>query len=83
MTAPTTRRFRSPTCRIDKTKPNPHPCSRYHADLVEGYRSWRDVEHARAEQESIGYQTELDEYWETHTRPTFGRFLRDMRHTTQ
>lgn len=78
MTAPARPRFRSPTCRVSDG-PRRHPCSPFHADLVEGYRIWRDVELEIADLECIGYQTELDEYWLTHERPTFGRYLRDMR----
>jgi hypothetical protein len=47
--------------------------------MVEGYRIWRDLEYELAELDSIGYPTELAEYWTTHERPTFGRYLRDMR----
>lgn len=73
---------RSP-CRIDATKgTRQHPCSTAHADMVEGYRSWRDGEYALAEQTEAGTahspRDEPGTYWETRTRPTFGTYLREM-----
>lgn len=79
MTAPTRRRFRSTTCRINYQSTRPHPCSPSHVDTVEGYRLWRESEWERMEQETAEWPTEMDEYWLSNPRPTFGRYLRDMR----
>lgn len=71
--------FRSP-CRIDAGKGlRQHRCSASHASLVDGYRAWRDSAYAAAEDVTRGYGTELDEYWQTRTRPTFGAYLQGMR----
>lgn len=70
---------RSP-CRIDRAKGvHQHRCSASHADRVESHHLWREIEERVAEETAIGYATELEEYWKTHERPTFARFLRDMR----
>lgn len=69
--------MRSP-CRIDVAKgKRRHRCSRQHADVVYGYRAWRDYEYDRAETEAGGYATELTDYWQQHPdrRPTFGAYL--------
>jgi hypothetical protein len=56
-----------------------HHCSRAHAELVEGFRCWRESEYARAESETYAYDTELSDYWQTHARPTFRAYLEGMR----
>jgi hypothetical protein len=66
---------RSP-CRVDAAKGLlQHRCSRSHAELVDGYRAWREVAHAAAEASTIGYDTELVDYWSSHERPTFRAYL--------
>lgn len=70
---------RSP-CRIDKAKGNRrHPCSVFHADLVDTYRSWRDSEYAAADQAAYGTPSSPgdEKYWSDREKPTFRRFLRD------
>ena len=63
-------------CRIDASLGrHQHPCSREHAELVEGYRAWRQAAEAEAEAETLGYATELADYWSTHDRPTFRTYL--------
>lgn len=70
---------RSP-CRHDASKGvRQHRCSRSHAELVEGYRSWREAEYAAAEDATSGYATELAEYWSTRERPTLKAYLIGMR----
>ena len=72
---------RSP-CRHDSTLGiHQHRCSRTHAEVVEGYRSWRDSEYAMAELLTGGYSTELADYWSTRPRPTFRDYLTGMRNT--
>ena len=66
---------RSP-CRIDRGKGRQqHRCSSAHADVVEGYRLWREVEERAAEEATHGYATELDDYWRDRQRPTFSAYL--------
>lgn len=75
---------RSP-CRIDKDKGNRrHRCSWQHADLVEGFRLAQEAQDRRAEAASIGYATELAEYFDPHDgverRLTFKDWLRWSAH---
>lgn len=66
---------RSP-CRSDATKGiRQHRCSEAHADLVRGYRTWRDDILATAESVTKGYKREEDLYWQDHDRPTFRAWL--------
>lgn len=66
---------RSP-CRPDRDKGvHQHRCSRAHAELVDGYRAWREHEHAQAEQATQQYAAEEADYWRTHTRPTLKAYL--------
>lgn len=53
-----------------------HPCSWWHANLVDSYRAAVADQQARAEAATHGYATELDHYW-THTeqRLTFRQWL--------
>lgn len=52
------------TCRVDPAKGNRrHRCSAWHRDLVEGYRLARYAQDQRAEEYSIGYRTELAEFY--------------------
>lgn len=54
----------------------PHNCSWYHAELVESYRLAVEAQNLRAEDASIGYQTELYEYFTiTERRITFKDWL--------
>lgn len=72
---------RSP-CRIDAAKGSrQHRCSGMHADRVESYRSWRDSEYEAADAAAYGapHSPGDEEYWVGRERPTFARFLRDMR----
>lgn len=66
---------RSP-CRIDQSKgARQHRCSSSHAELVEGYRLWRETEEAAAEAATMQYSAELADYWQQRTRPTFRAYL--------
>lgn len=47
----------------------------YHDDLMSSYYAAREVQEAEAERMSIGYDTELAEYYETHPRVTFRYWL--------
>ena len=68
-------------CRVDRSKGlRQHRCSRAHAELVDGYRAWRDAAEADAEAATNGYATELDDYWRDHERPTLKAWLTGMRH---
>lgn len=70
--------MRSP-CRVDRGKGlAQHRCSHAHATLVDGYRAWVRNEEAAAEAATHGYETELAEYWATHTRPTLKAYLLGM-----
>jgi hypothetical protein len=52
------------SCRIDWSKGNRrHRCSRAHEELVDGYRSARAAQDARAEAWSLGYARELAEFY--------------------
>lgn len=64
-------------CKVDQAKGvRQHRCSREHAELVEGYRSWREAAEQAAEAASAGYATELADYWRTAGgAPTFRRYL--------
>lgn len=69
-------------CRIDAGKGiHQHRCSATHADVVAGYRAWRDSEYAMAEDATHAYGTELADYWSTHARPTFRDYLTGTRRT--
>jgi hypothetical protein len=63
------------TCRTRTSGNRAHRCSRAHWELVESYRLWRETELLAAEAATNGYETELAEYWQTHTRPTFRAYL--------
>lgn len=53
-----------------------HHCSRAHAELVHSYRAARQAQEARAEAWSLGYRTELAEFYRTRERPvTFRDWL--------
>jgi hypothetical protein len=55
---------RQSPCRIDKAKGNRrHPCSRWHAELVEGFRLERHAQQLRAEAATHGHDTELAAYF--------------------
>jgi hypothetical protein len=70
---------RSP-CRIDRTKGRQqHPCSASHADVVTGYRLWRETWEDAAEAATIGYATEMTDYRRDHPAPTFRTYLTDRR----
>lgn len=72
---------RSP-CRPDRSKGvHQHRCSRAHAELVDGYRAWREHAYRTAEEAAIGYDTEEAEYWQTHERPTLRAYLVAHRQT--
>ena len=43
--------------------PHHHRCSRQHAELVDGYITARTAQETRAEHWSIGYATELAEFY--------------------
>lgn len=64
------------TCRRLSKGPRYHHCSWWHRDLVEGYRLARHAQEMRAEAYSIGYPTELREFYRTVERPlTFRDWL--------
>jgi hypothetical protein len=66
---------RSP-CRIDQEKGRgQHPCSTAHRDLVLGYRAWKRDEEQAAEEATLGYETELADYWSTREKPTLKSYL--------
>jgi hypothetical protein len=72
---------RSP-CRIDAGKGlSQHRCSASHADMVCGYRAWRDSEYAAAEDATGAYATELADYWRDRPRPTLGAYLTGLART--
>jgi hypothetical protein len=52
-----------------------HRCSAAHASLVDGYRAWREAAHETAEAATLGYATELADYWREHPAPTFREYL--------
>lgn len=70
---------RSP-CRIDQAKgKRRHHCSDAHADLVEGFREAQRLQEERAEEVTLGYETELKLYFDplngTERRLTFRDWL--------
>lgn len=66
---------RSP-CRPDAAKGlHQHRCSRAHAELVDGYRAYREHANAEAEKATQQYAAELADYWRTHERPTLKAYL--------
>lgn len=69
-------------CRIDESKGSrQHPCSTEHRDVVQGYRAWRESEEQAAEEHTIGYATETEDYWRDRQRPTFRLYLEGLRAT--
>ena len=53
-----------------------HPCSAWHADLVEGYRLAVEAQYLAAEAATGGYATELADYWSDRGgRLTFKEWL--------
>ena len=71
---------RSP-CRIDQAKgKRRHHCSTAHADLVEGFREAQRLQEERAEEATLGYATELADYFHPmngqERRLTFQDWLR-------
>lgn len=67
------------TCRADSGKGlRQHRCSVAHRAMVDGYRSWAHAAEQAAEAATGGYETELAEYWATHTRPTFKAYLQGL-----
>lgn len=53
-----------------------HRCSRWHAELVDGYWLARDSQLQRAEAATLGYRSELADYWRDVERPlTFRDWL--------
>lgn len=78
---------RSP-CRIDQAKGNRrHPCSEAHADLVKGFRIAQHEQNERAEAVTLGYETELADYFHPQNgqecRLTFRDWLLQSRDTTR
>lgn len=67
-------------CRIG-AGPHRHRCSRWHAELVEGYRLARHVDAQRLEAASLGYAAEAEDYRRDHPPVTFTRWLRQLRAT--
>lgn len=49
--------------------------SERHDRLMSGYYAMREAEERAAEAASLGYQTELDEWWAEHPRTTFKQWL--------
>ena len=77
-------------CRVDRSRGlGQHRCSASHADVVAGYRAWRDAAYAEAEAACNGYTEdaygrpteEARDYWSCRQRPTFGAYLQEMRRT--
>lgn len=57
-----------------------HPCSWWHAELVDGYRSAVRAQEQRAEAATAGYRTELSDYYATvEPRLTFRYWLANHR----
>lgn len=68
------------SCRIDTSKGlRQHRCSSAHRALVDGYRAWHEHEHEQAEAATQQYDTELADYWSTHTRPTLKAYLQSQK----
>lgn len=69
-------------CRPDPAKGvRQHRCSRWHAQVVEGFRSWAQSVEQEAEATAIGYRTELDEFWQARGgHPTLREYLAGYRH---
>ena len=66
-------------CRADPAKgPRRHRCSRWHAELVDGYRAARAAWEAAAEAASGGYATELAEHAASMPAVTFRDYLIGM-----
>lgn len=67
------------TCRRRVAGPRRHRCSRWHRDVVEGYRLAVAAQDARAEAATLGYATELAAYFHPHDgverRLTFREWL--------
>lgn len=63
-------------CRARVLGPRRHRCSRWHSELVDGYRLAREDQLQRAEAATLAYSTELDDYWRTVESPlTFRDWL--------
>lgn len=64
------------SCRRRAAGPRRHHCSRWHAELVDGYRCEREAQLQRAEAATSGYRSELTDYWRDVERPlTFRDWL--------
>lgn len=69
-------RRRSTTCLDRATGPRRHHCSWWHQDIVEGYRTARAAQEARAEAWAVGYATELADFYRDVEPPlTFREWL--------
>lgn len=55
--------------------PRRHRCSRWHAELVHGYRAARAAAEAAAEAATLGYATELAHYRQSQPAVTFRDYL--------
>lgn len=73
----------SSACRRRVTGPRRHRCSWWHSSLVEGYRAAVRAQQLRAEAATLGYATELADYYDrlngVERRVTFRDFLAGYR----
>ena len=68
---------RSP-CRIDQAKgKRRHHCSDGHAAFVDGFREAQRLQNERAEEATLGYETELKLYFDPHDGTERRLTLRD------
>lgn len=78
---------RSP-CRIDQAKgKRRHHCSTGHADFVDGFREAQRLQNDRAEEATLGYATELADYFHpqngTERRVTLREWMIHSRNETK
>lgn len=53
--------------------------NQHHQQLMSGYYAAREAEEREAEAQSLGYATELSEWWQDHPRITFKEWLINQR----
>lgn len=64
------------SCRARVSGARRHRCSRWHAELVDGYRCEREAQLQRAEAATYGHSSELADYWRDVEPPlTFRAWL--------
>lgn len=72
---------RETPCRPDPSKgTRQHRCSRWHAEVVDGFRAWASAVDTEAEATALGYGTELDEFYAARGgRPNLRDYLTGYR----